>query len=198
MKKTILILCLLFCVHLASAQKKFETYYSSLSKEVYEIKINVTSPKKYDLYIDMYSFDKIFKSGGIILSENELNAFIDNLRNAQVKYNEWVKISLENELKEADRIMNFYSKSGTYFSADGWRFSFNQSLHFTYKILKEKHYLLVKTGKITDSANKYITHDGFIFSFQSSEEIDKFIELFSDDKIAKFVNKPTEKDLFKD
>jgi hypothetical protein len=180
------------------AQKNYDTYKSSLSDAVYEIKISVKSPTKYELYIDMFSLDKLSQNGGIVLNEKELSVFIENLQNARLKYQEWKKVSIENELTEAEKTMTFSAKSSAYFYYGNWHYSFNAKLSFQYKIIAQTHYLLVRTGKIYSSSNRFTTHDGFVFAFSSVEEIDDFIKLFDTEKLSEFASRPSEKDLFKD
>jgi hypothetical protein len=106
-------------------------------------------------------------------------------------------------VKVLDKTMTVKSKSGGYFQyGTKWNFQFLVDLKFEFKIVestgKIKYLLLIKTGELQSSSNKYMKVDGFVLVFSSSKEIDDFSAAISTEKITEFVNKPKKEDLFKD
>jgi hypothetical protein len=180
-------------------QEKYTSYDNVYSGSKYDVQISVKDSTKYTLYVDMMSLDKLSKSGGVMIDEKAHEKFTTTLLEAQVKYEEWVKIANDNNVTEFNKTMSLKTKVGGYFLyGSKWNFQFVVNLTFDFKIIDGKNLLIVRTGKMTSSSNQFMTHDGFVFVFSSTEEITEFLDVLSKDKITEFITKPKAVDLFKD
>ncbi len=186
------------------AQEKFNTYENSFVKKTFQISISGTDTTKFSLYIDAFSFDKINSDGGgITIKESHYQNFTDAILEAKGKYEEWVKTAIENNVKELDKEMNISSIVDGYFLyGRKWNFQFGVFLKFQFRVReiggKIEHILLVKTGELQSSSNRFMKVDGFALIFSSAKEIDDFLTKISMSKIKEFQNKPKKEDLFKD
>jgi hypothetical protein len=199
----IALMVVIFSSAKVKAQEKFNTYENSYIQKTYPIQISVKDKDDYSLYIDAFSLDKIHSDGGITIKKEQYQDFVKALTEAKGKYEEWVKIAKENNIKEFDKSMNISSVVDGYFMYGAkWNFQFGVFLKFDF-IVREiggnvQHLLLVKTGELQSSRNEYIKVDGFALVFTSAKEIDEFLAKISVDKINEFQNKPKKEDLFKD
>ena len=187
------------------AQDKFATYQNSFGdKTERNIQISSKEKGKYTLYIEALPMDKLFKDGGgIQLSEKQNPDFIKALETAKLKYEEWVKTAKENNVTDLRKEISVKPICGAFFKAGSdWHFQFKLSLTFTFMVLtikdEVKYLLTINTGKVTSSSNQFTTVDGFSIIFASVDEIDKFKEAISIEKINEFIAKPKAKDLFKE
>jgi hypothetical protein len=202
MKKLIIFLLLPL---MFKAQEKFSTYQNSFGDDKERnIRISTKDKEKYTLYIDAIPMDKLFKDGGgIQLTEKQNPDFIKALETAKLKYEEWVKTAKENNVTELRKEMSVKPSCAAFFRAGSeWHFQFKLNLTFAFIIIKSgeevKYLVTINTGKVTSSSNQFTTVDGFSIIFASVDEIDKFKEAISIEKINEFIAKPKEKDLFKE
>jgi len=180
-------------------QEKYTSYDNLYSLSKYDVEISSKDSTTYRLYVNMMSLDKIFKSGGVIIDENSHEKFTKTLLESQVKYEEWVKIANDNNVKELDKTMSLKTKVIGYFLyGSEWNFQTFVNLIFDFKIINGKNLLIVRTGEMISSSNQFMKNDGFVFVFSSTEEITEFLDVLSKDKITKFIKKPKSVDLFKD
>jgi hypothetical protein len=192
-----LMMCLMTMV--SFGQEKYTTYDNLYGEKTYEVSISHKDNGKYTLYVDMMSLDNLSKSGGIMIDEKEHILFLRNLKEAKEKYIEWVNIAKENNVKDLSKSMSYKVKVGGFFQyGSKWNFQYFVNLTFDFRIVDGKNLLIVRTGELKSSSNRYITHDGFVFVFQSEKEIDDFINILSVEKVVEFMNKPKSTDLFKD
>jgi hypothetical protein len=193
----LLMMCLMTMV--SFGQEKYTTYDNLYSKKTYEVSIYHKNNNKYTLYVDMMSMDKLYKSGGIMISEKEHNLFLSTLNEAKVKYTEWVTIAKENNVTDLSKSMSYKVKVGGFFQyGSKWNFQYVVNLTFNFKIVDGKNLLIIRTNKLRSSSNQYMTHDGFVFVFQDEKEINDFINILSIEKVVEYMNKPKSTDLFKD
>lgn len=183
------------------AQEKFTTYDNTYGGKTYEIKITSKDKDKFTLYIDAMSLDEIHDVGGIMVIEKQHQDFLNAIAEAKLKYEEWVKTAIENNVKELDKSMIIKSKVGAYFQYGDWNFQFLVNLKFDFKILESKgelkYLLIIRTGKLQSSSNQFKKVDGFVLVFSSIKEIDEFTTAISAEKITEFINKPKKDALFK-
>jgi len=203
MKKEILLLTIFLWSTFIVAQDNFATYNNSYFEKTYNIDISLKENDKFNLYIDAYSMDRLYKIGGITVDNKELSSLIDALNNAKLKYQEWVEVAKENSVKDLNKKMNLNSKVGGYFlSGSDWHFSAIVNLTFEFKVTEingvTKHLLIVRSGEMQSASNQFMKVDGVVLIFSSSEEIDEFISAISIEKIEEFKSKPKTEDLFKD
>ena len=186
-----------------NAQEKFASYDNSYNTKMYDIQISTKGDEdKYTFYIDAMSMDRLHDQGGILIRQKQHQDFLNALSDAKVKYIEWVKVAKENNVKELDKTMDITSKVGAYFKyGSDWEFQFLVNLRFDFKILESKgvlkYLLIVRTGELQSSSNRYMKVDGFVLVFTSASEIDNFTNLISVQKTEDFLKKPKPKDLFK-
>lgn len=179
-------------------QEKYTTYDNLYVEKAYEVSISHVD-KNYKLYVDMMSMDSLSENGGVMINNKEHDLFLSTLKEAKVKYSEWVNISKENNVTDLKKPMKYKVKVGAYFEyGNECYFQYVTMLTFEFIILGGKNILIVKTGKLTSSSNRNITHDGFEFVFQNEKEIDDFVNVLSVDRVKNFMNKPKSTDLYKD
>ena len=201
--KTLIICFLLLETLQINAQQNFAIYNNTFIGKTYNIQISLKGKDEYSLYIDAMPLDKLHKIGGITINQKQMEDFVLALKDARLKYEEWVKIAKENNVKELDKVMALKSTSGSFFQfGDKWNFQFLVNLKFNFKILNQedgiKYLLIVNTGELKSSSNEFIEVDGFVLVFSSTKEIDEFSSAISLEKIQEFINKPKKEELFKD
>ena len=205
MKKTtqiMTVLCLILMTVNSYAQEKFASYSSSYFGKSYEIQLSAKEEGKYTLFIDAASMDKLCDNGGITMTEAQHPQFVSALREAKLKYDEWVKTAKEHDVKEMDKTMPVSSRvSGFFKYGTQWKFQMSVDLTFDFKIVESegvlKYLMILRTGEMKASDNEFMTVKGFVIVFNSGDEIDKFAKSLAPEQISAFVNKPKAKDLFK-
>jgi len=186
-----------------NGQEKYTTYYNSYDGKIYDISIELQDNGDYELYIDMSSLDKLSKSGGVIIEKKALNGFINTLNESKLKYEEWVKVAKTNNILSLNKDMPYSTIFiASYFNYMGvsiyeWHLSAFVKCSYNFKILNGKYFMDIQTPQLISSSNEYIKHDGFIIRFSTSNDILKFINTLSIDKIDNYISKPKETDLFK-
>jgi len=180
-------------------QEKYATYDNVHIGKKYEIKISRKSDRVYTMYIEMLSLDNLSNNGGIMLDRQQHGNLILTLEEAKIKYQEWSKTAKENSITEMSKRMTYRTKAAAYwYYGSEWQFQFLIEITFNFSIIDNKYMLLVSTGKLTSSDNNYITHDGFVFTFTSAEQVDDFISVIDMTKLEQYLQKPSNSDLFKD
>lgn len=192
-----LMMCLMTMV--SFGQEKYTSYDNLYVEKTYDVSLSYKDNGKYTLYVDMMSMDNLSNNGGVMISEKEHDSFLSTLNEAKMKYSEWVTTAKDNNVTDLSKPMTYKTKVGGFFQyGNTWNFQYVVNLTFNFKIVDGKNLLIVRTGKLTSSSNRYITHDGFVFVFQSEKEIDDFVNILSVDSVKSFMNKPSPTDLFKD
>ena len=184
------------------AQEKFTTYDNIYAKKTYDIQLSSKDNDKFTLYIDAMSLDNMHETGGFMVDEKKYQGFIDALKEAKIKYQDWEQTAKANNVKELDKQMEIKSKVAGYFLYGGdWHFQYLVNLTFNFKILESdgevKNLLIVRSGKMQSSSNQFMDVDGFVLVFSNTNEIQEFIDSISLEKIKEFKNKPKAEDLFK-
>jgi hypothetical protein len=198
MKNLILILIFLLSFQVYS-QDEYNTYYNSYVKESYSISVGSEKPNNYYIYIRMMSMESKSDEGGINFTHIEHADFIQTMKDAKSKYNEWSATAKQNSVDKLSKTMSYTFKTGGYFQyGSKWHFQKVVVLTFDFMIIDTKHLLVIRTNELQSMTNEYIKHDGFTFVFQSSKEISDFINLISIENIQSFLNKPKTSDLFKE
>lgn len=204
--RSILVFGLFLCFGLVSrAQENLGTYENTYIEKEYPISIS-TKPNdaKFTLYIEALSLDNLVSEGGFSIDEKQLSGFVENIKQAKAKYEEWIATAKANNVTSLDKDISVTpSKVTGYFHyGSKWNFDFSVKPTFSFKILEDKgetsYLLIVRTGKLTSSSNEYINCDGFVLTFLSVEEIDAFLKTISQENINEYKNKPKTEDLFKD
>ncbi|WP_288370319.1 hypothetical protein [uncultured Algoriphagus sp.] len=204
MKKLLIILALGNFVSISSfAQEKYTTYYSSYFDKDYEIDVSFKD-NKLGLYIDLAGLDRLRETGGISINDKSYDGFMENLQFARSKYEEWIKVAIENDVRDLTKDVELKTEviTGYFVSGGEYTFDFSVRPSFDFKILDDekglRHLLIFRTGELESSSNRYITASDFVMVFSSLEEMDEFIELISKEKLNEFKNKTSDKSsLFK-
>jgi hypothetical protein len=204
MKNTFKVLCLVLGVLIgfsSQAQDKFTSYENTYFRKTYPIQIDSKEKGKFTLWIDAWSYDMVYDKGGIMINHRSYQNFVDALIQARFKYEEWVKTAKENNIKEVSKPMNIKSRADAYFLyGSKWNFQYDISTSFNFEVRENKgkleYLLFVKTGGLQSSSNQYMKVSGFALVFTSSNEINNFLDLISEDKIVDFISKPKKEALF--
>jgi hypothetical protein len=200
MKKGLLLL-IMFVVFGLSAQEKFSNYQNRYLDKNFDIKISIKNKNDFKLFIMAYGMDKLYDTGGIVVPKENYSEFLTAIKGAKEKYVEWSKTAKENDVKDFQKYIKVDAQTMGYFEAgDEWNFQFTVWLKFRFKVTEKGEPLLIMdTGKLTSSKNKYRDCDGFVIVFTSSEDIDSFLDKISPVKVQSFLDSKTDKnDLFKD
>lgn len=199
MKKSILSGLLLLSM-LGYGQEKLAKYSSLFFTNSYDISASKPDTKgEYSYYIDCSSKDTSSKMVSLILKNKEVPEFIEFLNSIKESYTKWTLIAKENKVTELDK--NIEYKNLTYSAAfmyGKWNFDFSVNLKARYKIVNEKHLLIIDSDGLQSSSNQYIKSDGFRIVFSSIQEIDELISGLDFKLLEEFYNKKKgQEDLFK-
>jgi hypothetical protein len=182
-------------------QQKFSSYSEIGSENPYEIEISGTSEQDFELWIPVYSLDKLHKRCGFTLNKKNYNQFVIAIMEAEKKYKEWKEVAIENEIKSFQKKITFeFPKcDGFFYYGSSIQFDFNalpQSVFRVVDLSDGLHYWLqVRFGKMESVTNQFMTHDGMIMTFDNPEKINEFLSAISYEKIVLHFQA---KDLFKD
>ena len=201
--KKVLLLAVMAVVYLQLySEEKFAKYQNSLIEKSYQIEIESKAENEFTLWVNAMSLDALHDKGGISIDNKQYNDFITSLKTAKEKYIEWKKVGIENNVRELIKDMKLKSIVDGFFMYGDWNFTSDVYLQYEFKILelkKEINYMLIiRTGQLQSSSNRFMKVDGFALTFLSEKEIDDFLNIISIDKINEFMKKPKAKDLFKD
>lgn len=202
-KKTLLIVLFIATLLQTKAQEKLSTYKNSLTGKTFDIKISSNEKKNFTLWIDANSLDDLHKEGGISIAEEDYLNFLTALDDAKLKFEEWQNVAKENNLVKFEKTMSIKCKADAYFKyGTSWNFHFFLKLGFEYRVWdfqgNVKHLLVVRTGELQSSTNKYMKVDGFVLVFYNLSDIESFKKAISKEAISNFLSKPKKTDLFKD
>jgi hypothetical protein len=197
MKKVILIIALMVSL-VGVSQEKYESYTMSyFSSATYNLDV-VTKSK--DVYVSTSTFDKYSKNTGFTIKyENlqELNIFLTYCRD---KFNEWSGVAKENNIttldKDVDKTFNKIDNGHWYSSK--WYFDFSTSLSARFKLIDGSPIMIIESGTLTASDNKYIDSDSILMVLSSHEEFYTLIKATSKEVVDIYLNKSTtNEELFK-
>lgn len=183
-------------------QTKFTSYDNTYAKKSFDIEIGTDKKGEYSLYINAQSLDDTHEHGGFIVKEKQYADFMQSMGEAKLKYKEWVKTAIDNNVKDLSKDMVIKCKTGSYFMyGNEWEFQFLVTPTYSFRILESEgqteYLLLLRSGRLTSSSNQYMKVDGFVLVFRSEEEIDAFMKSISAEEIKSALTKPKSSDLFK-
>jgi hypothetical protein len=180
------------------AQDKYASYENAFENKTFNIQIGRKDGNNYKLFIEVGSVDDLSGKGGIVISNTQHAPLVSAIQAAKEKYVEWKNVAIENNVEDLDKRIEQRANVGTYFMYGiDWQFQFSVDLTFVVKFTEGKHYMMIKTGNLVSSSNRYMAHKGFLLVFSSEQEIDTFLELLSLEKMTEYLNAPSNKDLFK-
>ncbi|MDQ3190494.1 MAG: hypothetical protein M3Q58_02785 [Bacteroidota bacterium] len=205
MKKIIFFIAIITSLEM-KGQINFTPYNSAYLGKTFKTSISIKDTSHYSMYIDMYSLDKLHKDNvGITYNEKDHISFLKTLSEAKVKYNEWVKTAQANKvtiLEEKEMTYKFNPMGYFLFGSD-YHFDATTTLKFDFKIVNSNgvvdYLLLIRSNELQSSKNQFMNIDGVAFVFNSNEEIQRFIDDLSAEKIKEFIiQKQSSANLFKD
>lgn len=203
MKKTI-ILAMAFLALNVNAQTKISSYNMSYINETKDILLSKSKNGKYTIYLEGFSMDGVSKKGGVFFDKKEHQDLILKLTQAKQKYIEWVEVAKKNDVKDMVKDMDFksYCNGGYFYYGNSLNLELNFNALYKFKVRQDSngnvnYLLMINSGELQSSDNRFIKSDGVSIIFSSVEEIDYLLNEISIDKISKLVNEPDKGDLFK-
>ncbi|AZA76618.1 hypothetical protein EG347_03335 [Chryseobacterium sp. G0186] len=200
--KKLLITGLLLYATAAWSQVKYDTYSLDYWTKQKDFKIEVSGANHMleKVWIESSSLDSTSKEGYIIVDGKKVEDFISFMNFAKSKYDEWSKTAKDNKVEELSKSIEPENKitTSTAFSYGKWQFAYGVRLNPKFILDKKGANLVISTGQLQSSSNKFIKNDGLVLVFSSSKEIQDFIDKFNIQKMIDVLNKKDQKeDLFK-
>ena len=178
MKKLLLLILLVtYCV-MGYGQIKVGEYYSELGEKKFDI-VNVKSKKGLsDYYINCHTSDG--SEAGFILNEKNVEEFCNALNVIKNKHKDWTKLAKQNNITNYNKPFDVKIKSVTAFFkyGDELFIQLNVPVKNVFLISGGNYIALLLSGKLTATANRYITGEGFMLGFTTEDRIDDFINDF--------------------
>ncbi len=203
---TTLLLCSIITLQ-SYGQEDYETYRMSYLTTPDDFKISVTGGAKQKVIFYIGAIDiktaEINKIGIRLEDMLENERFRDYVNECKAKYIEWKDVAIKNNVTKLSKEMEIKSpKMGAYwYHYNGWEFDDNVRLRAVFKIVESdsriQYLLLFYTQELQSISNEYITSDGPTIVFNSSEEIEDFVEKLDFVKAREFLEAPKVEDLFK-
>lgn len=177
--KYLTLLCVLFFSLSAFSQDKFASYESSFYNKRLDIFISLKG-SQYSLWVNALSLSDSTQIGGIVIREKNLFKFLESMKYAKLKYEEYEKVAKRDSVKREDKTMRIFNTVDV-FSIQGEKYVYADiPLNFDFKVRMRngiKYYLL------------FVNTSGYNIVLSSSEEIQEFIDRFSSTKINEYVTK---------
>lgn len=191
---------MLICAVSLNAQELLGTYKSSYFSGENEFTVEY-SIENGSLYLAGAGETPNSKSG-LIINKNQRSTFISNLTEIQKKYNEWVNIAKSNNVNDIskDFVIVDQNFKGYWLSySRDWHFDSSVKPTYKFRVLESKngdikYLIIINSGELESSSNRYMTYDQVLIVFSSSEEIQNLINLISDESIENLKNKQTSTD----
>lgn len=213
MKFKLLLLVLFLNINYTFSQNlvELDTYESAFFEKEYKISIynDISLKKKKDInkyFIEYYirtqplsSYDSDLTT--LIITYNKLEPFINYLNEIRVKYKEWKKTAIENNVKEIEKdfmIKSPYLQAG--FTYSEWYYDLSVTLSSRFKYLDkiDNYAIIINSGELKSNSNSFIDSKGFALVFSSEEEIEDFINKLNNEKAIELIkSKEAKEDLFK-
>ena len=199
MKK--LLLAVVLMAQFGFGQEKLTSYNSIYFSKKYDVMVSKPDAEgKFSYYIDCSTFDTGNKNVSLIVRNDEVEGFLNFIIETKALYSKWKQTALENKVVELDKPVE--SKKvilGVGFLYGSWHFDFSATITARFKIINNKYLMLVESGKLVASDNKYITNKGMIIAFSNEKEFDEFIKIFDKNLVDNFFNtKSSKESLFKE
>jgi hypothetical protein len=197
--KKIILLFLFF--NICNSQNKLGSYTSPFFDK-YDVEI--TEPNKkgnYDFLIYAHSTDNIVSNVALRVSNKKITSFIDYLITLKQNHIEWKKKAEDNDIKDIEKDIDIKSKDYYYasFLYSSWYKSHGFFLKPVFKSLPGLGYVTVLySNKLKATENQFVNSKGLMFVFNTEEQFDELIAVFSEDNIKNyFAEKKRKEDLFK-
>lgn len=204
MKKIVMLfMMLILCAVSLNAQKLMGSYTSSYFSNLKNFDVEYDIDDE-NLFISAIA-DRQTEKAGFLIKKLQRQIFISNLIESQKKYNDWMEVAKSNNVKDLSKdIIIEEQKIGAYwlnYSGD-WKFDYNVNPTYFFRVLETdsgiKYLLIINSGELLASDNRYMNHKSLLIVLTSSNEIQNLIDIISDESIEKFKNKENNKEvLFK-
>ena len=113
----------------ATSQEVLNTYENTILEKEFDIQLSKDKKGLFTIWIDAYSADKLHDEGGLMVKEKQYPKFLEALKEAQNKYNEWCQTAKENNVLELNKKMEIKCKIAGYFIyGKKWHFDYNVNL----------------------------------------------------------------------
>lgn len=200
-----LLLCLVisFLSLSIKAQEKLSSYPCSTTGENYDVKISLKGSGLFSIWIDACSYDQNYPVGGLVIREKNFYSFIDAIQVARNKYSLYIDKKAKNANVVDYKSLNIYNKVDVFYRTSTWNMGYNVPLSFEIvnskkdgkrspilKItadMKITPDVLVTTDMIHPVSNPKIPLNGYGLIFTSVEEVDRFLEAISPEKVNSYV-----------
>lgn len=177
--KSVVLLCFMYFSLIAFAQDRFSSYENSYYGKQYDIVISLKATS-YSLWINAISLEDSAKVGGIVVREKNFFNFLESLKMAKLKYDEYSNQAKKIGVKHEDKNMRIFNSVDVFTVAESKYVYSDIPLNFDFKVRQNDNrlnYLL------------FISADQYNIVFTSSAEIQDFIDKFSSVKINEYVAK---------
>lgn len=165
------------------AQENYSTYENTDEGKTYQIKISSKERDKFTFWVDAMYLGKERKNVGIMINESQLQGFLTALQQAKSKYEEWVKVAVENDIKDFEKPIKATGIVDCYFQSEVWYYQYGVNLRYAFKIYenrgKLRYALVISTDRLISSSNDLMSADGLQIVFYSAREIDEFASKIS-------------------
>jgi len=199
MKKIMLLL--LFMPLIGFCQEKIDSYFNSAANETFNISIDQPNKKGiFSYYFECKSIDSSSKQSIMFIDSNKIPDFITYINYLKDIHKKWSETATTNNVSELVKDIDYKNMPvRAAFSYGDWQFANTVYLLATFKILSGKYYIIIKNYReLVSSTNQFIKSDGFMFSFNKSEDFDDLIEKLNNEESIKILNeKKSKDDLFK-
>jgi hypothetical protein len=179
------------------AQGDFAIYHCSLAADsVLKLEVSAEKEGQFKLWINTDP------KGGISISQKQYPDFVQALKDAKLKYQEWTKKAKNHKVTDQTKKMALKAKGeGFFVYGSEWHFAYDINLRFGFIVRdyqgKLYHLMFVDTGALIASDNEFMKVDSKQIIFTSSKEIQQFINTIAIEKIEAFFKASQKEDLFK-
>ncbi len=199
-----LLLSFFFLLSLSAiSQESYNEYYDSNLGKVLKFEALDKGKGKFILSLEGIPLESQRQKAGLVFTtEKVLESFVSDLVSVRDKYTEWKRVAVENEVQKASKKFELTAKSDTYFTyGRDTYFNFNKRIEFLFGIAEKggevKYTVVLNSGELQASSNRYIKIDGFVITFSSEEDFNDLISKLNKDKILNYLSQPKDSDLFK-
>lgn len=185
MKKLILTLLAITICHFVFAQKADTTFYGSYLKKTYHVRATKPNARgKFDFEVEMQSIDKLSPEIYFTFQSRVLPRWKTTMAEVKHTYLKWRNAAIENKVEKASKIIKECGITSylcsPVFKYGSWHTDHNHPIYFTFQVSGDDINLVIATGAVYSSRNRYIQTAGGIIVLSSEEEIDNFIACLDD------------------
>lgn len=159
------------------------------------------SPSSQEIGISVFSNDRFSTDVTLMVDNSRKEIFVKNFIQAKLKYNEWKKTAIENNVEEIVKSLDIEPVEYNVSFSRGNDLYLDQHCLTGFKFIGTKgKYILIYSNlmDLQHYSNRFIKSEGFMIAFESEEEIDRFLLWTNPQVIESEYKKVKDKsDLFK-